>query len=395
VTAPYRGHVAAHYHRAGVPAAELLVLRLRVFVSSPGDVGAERGVALAVTERLQFEFRGQIKLETYLWERSLLRATDTFQAQIVDIRDADLALFILWARMGTPLPLSEFSRPDGSQYASGTEYEFERARESHEQKSSPEILCYLKTAEVSLSMKDRALRSQQVAELDAVSGFVDKWFRNADGTFKSAFYNFEKTAQFEEVLEVHMRDWIRQRLKAAEMTETASGEWKGSPFRGLEAFNFEHALIYCGRTGMVSELLDVLRRRGAAGHGFLMVTGMSGVGKSSLVRAGLLPILMRPRVVEHVIAWRRAEFKPSVGDLSFWAASRPRCSSPRPCPALPTAPPTWRSSCATRPRSPWRSRARSKRSASSKMPPIRCRIPRGWRTWSWSATSSRRSSTSR
>src|SRR5207244_3594308 len=83
------------------------------------------------------------------------------------------------------------------QYASGTEYEFERAREGYEQKSSPEILCYLKTAEVSLSMKDRALRARQVAELDAVSAFVDKWFRSADGTFKSAFYNFEKTAQFE------------------------------------------------------------------------------------------------------------------------------------------------------------------------------------------------------
>jgi conflict system STAND superfamily ATPase len=289
------------------------VLHLRVFVSSPGDVGAERGVALAVAERLQFEFRGHIKLDTYLWERSLLRATDTFQAQIVDIRDADLALFILWARMGTPLPLSEFSRPDGSQYASGTEYEFERAREGYEEKQSPEILCYLKTAEVSLSMKDRELRAQQVAELDAVSTFVDGWFRNADGTYKSAFYNFEKTVQFEELLEIHMRDWIRERLKAAEIAETTQGQWKGSPFRGLEAFNFEHALIYCGRTGMVSELLDALRRRGAAGRGFLMVTGMSGVGKSSLVRAGLLPILMRPRVIEHVIAWRRAEFKPSGG----------------------------------------------------------------------------------
>src|SRR5262249_3757745 len=204
---------------------------------------AERGVALAVTERLQFEFRGQIKLETYLWERSLLRATDTFQSQIVDVREADLALFILWARMGTPLPSNEFSRPDGSQYASGTEYEFERARESHEPKSSPEILCYLKTAEVSLSMKDRALRARQVAELDAVSSFVDKWFRSPDGTFKSAFYNFEKTAQFEEFLEVHIRDWIRERLQSAETVATAPTQmpWQGSPFPGLPAFRFSHA----------------------------------------------------------------------------------------------------------------------------------------------------------
>src|SRR5206468_10927097 len=113
--------------------------------------------------------------------------TDTFPSQIVDVREADLALFTLWARMGTPLPSNEFSRADGSQYASGTEYEFERAREGYEQKSSPEILCYLKTAEVSLSMKDRALRARQVAELDAVRAFVDIWFRSADGTLQLAF----------------------------------------------------------------------------------------------------------------------------------------------------------------------------------------------------------------
>jgi AAA ATPase domain len=295
------------------------LLRLRVFVSSPGDVGAERAVALAVAERLQLEFRGQVQFETYLWERSLLRATETFQAQILDIQQADLALFILWARVGTPLPLEQFSRPDGSGYSSGTEYEFERALDGFQERNSPEIFCYLKTAEVRLSMKDREQRAMQVAELDAVSQFVDRWFRNPDGTFRSAFYNFEKTAQFEELIEVHLREWIRDRLKSVEQPAAQQQVWKGSPFRGLQAFDFEHALIYCGRTGLVSEVIDVLRRRAAAGHGFVMITGMSGVGKSSLVKAGVLPILTRPRVVEHVIGWRRAIFKPDVGSQSSLA----------------------------------------------------------------------------
>jgi len=289
------------------------LLRLRIFVSSPGDVGAERAVALAVAERLQLEFRGQVELETYLWERSLLRSTDTFQAQILDIQEADLALFILWARVGTPLPLEQFSRPDGTGYASGTEYEYERALHGFEESQSPEIFCYLKTAEVRLSMKDREQRAQQVAELDAVSQFVDRWFRNPDGTFRSAFYNFEKTAQFEELIEVHLRTWIRDRLKSAEQPSEQRLLWQGSPFRGLQAFDYEHALIYCGRTGLISEVIETLRRRAAAGLGFLMVTGMSGVGKSSLLKAGVLPILTRPRVVEHVIEWRRAIFKPDVG----------------------------------------------------------------------------------
>jgi hypothetical protein len=296
------------------------VLSLRVFVSSPGDVGSERAVALAVIERLQLEFRGFVQLEAFLWERSVLRATDTFQAQILDIQRADLALFILWARMGTPLPSDHFHRSDGSQYNSGTEYEFERAREGYEKNRSPDILCYLKTAEFRLSMKDRTVRAQQVAELDAVSQFVDKWFRNLDGTFKSAFYNFEKTAQFEDLIEVHIRDWIRQRLPSTAPTSAIESMWKGSPFRGLQPFEFGHALIYCGRTGMVSEILDVLRRRGADGRGFLMVTGVSGVGKSSLVKAGVLPTLTRPRVVEQVLAWRRTIFKPNVGDQSLLAS---------------------------------------------------------------------------
>ena len=163
-----------------------------------------------------------------------------------------------------------------------------------------------------------------MAELDAVSEFVDKWFRNPDGTFRSAFYNFEKSAQFEELIEVHLRDWIREKLRKVSPDAAPRSLWEGSPFRGLQAFDFEHALIYCGRTSMVSEVLEALRRRGAAGSGFLLVTGMSGVGKSSLIRAGVLPLLTRPRVVEHVMGWRRAMFRPNVshqGLLDGFAAA--------------------------------------------------------------------------
>lgn len=290
----------------------LTLPKLRIFVSSPGDVGAERAVALAVVERLQLEFRDAVELEAYLWERSILRATDTFQAQIIDVREADLALFILWSRIGTPLPVEQFARADGSAYRSGTEYEFERARESYDRDRRPEILCYLKTAEVRLSLKDRAERSRRNAELDGVGEFVDSWFKNPDGTFRSAFYSFEKTAQFEDLIETHLRDWIRGRLRTISGPTEGRQVWTTSPFRGLQTFDFEHAHIYCGRTAMVADALEAMRRRASEGRPFLMVTGMSGVGKSSLVRAGLLPLLTRPGVIEGVIGWRRAVFKPNV-----------------------------------------------------------------------------------
>ncbi len=56
------------------------------------------------------------------------------------------------------------------------------------------------------------------------------------------------------------------------------------PYRGLHAFGPEDADLFFGREVQVQELLDRLGRSNAA-----VVTGASGSGKSSLVRAGLLP----------------------------------------------------------------------------------------------------------
>jgi hypothetical protein len=296
------------------------MLRYRLFISSPSDVGPERALALSVAERLAFEFRGQIELETYLWERSLLRATASFQEQIADITSVDLAVFILWSRLGTPLSPDQFTRSDGTSYTSGTEYEFEEAHSAYQKKNSPDILFYLKTADVQLSLKDRDRRTKSVDDIDAINKFTDNWFRNPDGTFKSAFHNFEQTAQFEELFEVHLRNWVLERLRNAGTIPAGQPTWKGSPFRGLKQFDFEHALIYCGRTALVSEVIETLRRRAASGHGFLMVTGMSGVGKSSLIRAGVLPLLTRPRVIEPVSVWRRAIFTPNASGEKLLAA---------------------------------------------------------------------------
>ena len=301
------------------------LLKLRIFVSSPGDVGAERAVALAVAERLQLEFRGLVELETYLWERSILRATDSFQAQILDIQEADLALFILWARVGTPLAIEQFARPDGSQYKSGTEYEFERAREAHEESSKPDILCYLKTAEVRLSLKRPAgrvtgrLPSSMPSASSWTSGSAIPTARSSPPTTVSKSRRSSRSCS-RTICAIGSASGCAASCRPPRGVRCG----EGSPFRGLQSFDFEHALIYCGRTSMVSEALEALRRRGAAGNGFLMITGMSGVGKSSLVRAGLLPLLMRPRVIEHVIGWRRAMFWPNVshqGLLAGFAAA--------------------------------------------------------------------------
>ena len=93
---------------------------IRVFVSSPGDVEAERVKAREIFDRLQTEFSSVLQISPYFWEHEPMFAHMGFQSQIEPPSQFDLFVCLLWARLGTRLP-SNFRKPDGSPYASGTE----------------------------------------------------------------------------------------------------------------------------------------------------------------------------------------------------------------------------------------------------------------------------------
>ena len=67
-----------------------------------------------------------------------------------------------------------------------------------------------------------------------------------------------------------------------------------SPFRGLAVFDIEHAEFFHGRSDAISAAKIRLEQQALTGQEFLLIYGMSGVGKSSLARAGLLPALIQP-----------------------------------------------------------------------------------------------------
>ena len=59
----------------------------------------------------------------------------------------------------------------------------------------------------------------------------------------------------------------------------------GNPYRGLAAFDAEHRALFYGRSAEIRAVLELLLR-----EPIVVVSGDSGVGKSSLCRAGVLPL---------------------------------------------------------------------------------------------------------
>jgi tetratricopeptide (TPR) repeat protein len=312
--------------------------RLRVFISSPGDVAEERVLANNLIRRLSDEFADRIWIEPVFWEHEPLLATDTFQKQIPPPHDCEVAICILWGRLGTRLP-SNIKRPDGTTYASGTEFEFEDAADSFHRTGHPQLLVYRKRTELLVNLKDTAEVLERIHQKEALDQFVNKWFLNeADGTIKAAYHSFHTPGEFLVRLEEHLRKLIEQRFPPREhsLARPKLAWTQGSPFRGLNVFEFEHAPIYFGRTQAIGDVLNALRVNAAAGRGFVLVAGVSGGGKSSLVQAGVLPLLVEPGVIEGVALWRRATLKPGDADGDLFKSLATALLAPGALPELAT-----------------------------------------------------------
>jgi WD40 repeat protein/class 3 adenylate cyclase/energy-coupling factor transporter ATP-binding protein EcfA2 len=92
-----------------------------------------------------------------------------------------------------------------------------------------------------------------------------------------------------------------------------------SPYKGLASFEVDDAAVFFGRERLVAEMIGRL-----AGAKLLGVVGPSGSGKSSAVRAGLLPAL-ETGVMPEAGTWLRAVVRPGAYplralDRAVWAS---------------------------------------------------------------------------
>ena len=116
---------------------------------------------------------------------------------------------------------------------------------------------------------------------------------------------------------------IEQRLAPAtgsDDSRAAPGpRWEGCPYRGLLPFGEADADIFYGRERATTELAIMVAGQASRG-GLVIVSGASGAGKSSLLRAGLLPALARGLQVSGSARWPRLVMTPTKEPMTELAA---------------------------------------------------------------------------
>lgn len=87
------------------------------------------------------------------------------------------------------------------------------------------------------------------------------------------------------------------------------------PYKGLAYFGVADAALFFGRETLVAELVAYLKD-----HRFLAVVGASGSGKSSAVRAGVVPALQQGEIIKGGEQWAVHILTPTVRPLQALAA---------------------------------------------------------------------------
>jgi hypothetical protein len=282
--------------------------RIRVFVSSPGDVAEERDIVLSVVNRLNLNplIGSKIEIEPVAWERPsshLPLADRAMPHESIDRKvlpsDCELVVVILWARMGPPLD-AEWVKPEPfrylhgteweARYLSGTEYQWVDAMQAAAQCGRPVVLTYRRSEEVRLDPGSPDFDAC-LEQYERVRAFFDS-FTEPDGSIRCRYHLYEKPADFEQLFEEHLLQKINGLLAGPAFPEcaleTSGRPWPSSrsPFPGLRPFEPEEASVFFGRSAEIDALIRRLSH-----DRFVTVVAPPGSGKSSLVCAGLLPRL--------------------------------------------------------------------------------------------------------
>ena len=325
----------------------LRMRRIDIFVSSPEDVQTERtlversirsiaaefSVPVTVTysnwlRKLNPEdkiaaqaFNGSEEGKSWLcpcfWEYQDLELDQDYRERIPNTGSYDLVISILWSRLGTRISPAVVM-PDGSRPQNANDYEIAWVLDQlNRTPGFPELRVYRKRSIPTPPSQSKEHRETFFRQWDAVQEFFSTWEKQ--GAFTEARSDYSDLQDFENLVRAHFRDFLARQLEKEVVPRKRSAKaryWKSDPFRGLQFFDYEHVPVFHGRTKAVGEVLDALKKQANAKNPFVLVLGASGSGKSSLVRAGVLPLLTEIGTVVGDGPWRRAATRPGSGGTS-------------------------------------------------------------------------------
>jgi hypothetical protein len=184
---------------------------IRIFISSPGDVGEERIIVRRVIERISEDLPGGCVLIPVDWTdrraRTAFLATLTPQQAIERGLPApdkcSIVVVILWSRIGTPLDPNTYRKPDGSGYLSGTEYEYEIAAARARVCSHPRVLIFRRTKAPFVALDD-PLYEEKGRQWNLLKHFFFR-FEKPDGPWSGSYESYVTPTDFEPLVEALLR----------------------------------------------------------------------------------------------------------------------------------------------------------------------------------------------
>jgi hypothetical protein len=193
---------------------------LRIFLASPGDVAEERTIAREVVERLPKDplLRGRITTDLVAWDgpggapmEANMTPQEAIKQGLPRPAKCDIVVLILWSRIGTVLPRDFETKPDGSAYRSGTEWEYLDALQAANETGSPKILVYRRPQPPNLALDDPGFDEKRT-QWKAVQAFFEE-FRNPDGSFKGAYNEYETPPRLGPLLQDHLKALVKEILE--------------------------------------------------------------------------------------------------------------------------------------------------------------------------------------
>jgi hypothetical protein len=288
--------------------------RLRIFASSPSDVPDERLRADLIVDKLSQDYSRHFAIKSYRWEYEPMISSGHFQDAIEPPSKFDIVVLILWARLVTPLSEKtakrEYRGIGGRAPVTGTEWEYEEALQAAREKNAPDLLAFRNISAAPIETMNAEARARSNAQLDALDAFWRRHFEDA-GVFLAAAAKYTTLEEFAQKLESSLRKLIERRIKLLAVEEARPEPvWLGDPFRGLESYEFKHAPIFFGRDAAVTKAIEMIAANARSGRSFVLISGASGSGKSSLAKAGVVPRLMRPQRISSIGFLRRVVYRP-------------------------------------------------------------------------------------